>query len=64
MLVVVVVIFMVGEVFMFMLMDVLVDWIVKLELKGIYFGMIGFNNLGNVSVLILGGFLLDSFGVN
>ena len=56
--------FTVGEVLMFTLMDVLVDRIAKPELKGTYFGMIGFNNLGNVSAPILGGFLLDSFGAN
>lgn len=64
MLVAAVVIFTVGEVLMFTLMDVLVDRIAKPELKGTYFGMIGFNNLGNVSAPILGGFLLDSFGGN
>ncbi|MEW4427637.1 MFS transporter [Paenibacillus pabuli] len=64
MLVAAVVIFTVGEVLMFTLMDVLVDRIAKPELKGTYFGMIGFNNLGNVSAPILGGFLLDSFGAN
>jgi len=64
MLVTAVVIFTVGEVLMFTLMDVLVDRIAKPELKGTYFGMIGFNNLGNVSAPILGGFLLDSFGAN
>lgn len=62
MLVLAVIIFTVGEVLMFTLMDVLVDRIAKPELRGTYFGMIGFNNLGNVSAPIFGGVLLDTFG--
>lgn len=63
MLVAAVVIFTVGEVLMFTLMDVLVDRVAKPELKGTYFGMIGFNNLGNVSAPILGAFCSTASGL-
>ncbi|WP_454191662.1 MDR family MFS transporter [Paenibacillus sp. Marseille-Q7038] len=56
-----VVIFTIGEVLMFTLMDLLVDRIAKPELKGTYFGMIGFNNLGNVLAPLIGGALLTHF---
>lgn len=56
-----VVIFTIGEVLMFTLMDLLVDRIAKTELKGTYFGMMGFNNLGNVLAPLIGGALLTHF---
>lgn len=59
-----VVLFTVGEVLMFTMTDVLVDRIAKPELRGIYFGMFGFNNLGNVIAPLMGGFLLDGLGVD
>lgn len=58
-----VVLFTIGEVLMFTMTDVLVDKIAKPELRGTYFGMFGFNNLGNVIAPLLGGFLLDTIGV-
>lgn len=58
-----VVLFTIGEVLMFTMTDVLVDRIAKPELRGTYFGMFGFNNLGNVMAPLLGGFLLDAIGV-
>ncbi|GGH13022.1 MDR family MFS transporter [Paenibacillus segetis] len=58
-----VVLFTIGEVLMFTMTDVLVDRIAKPELRGTYFGMFGFNNLGNVMAPLLGGFLLDVIGV-
>lgn len=58
-----VVLFTIGEVLMFTMTDVLIDKIAKPELRGTYFGMFGFNNLGNVIAPLLGGFLLDSIGV-
>lgn len=58
-----VVLFTIGEVLMFTMTDVLVDKIAKPELRGTYFGMFGFNNLGNVIAPLLGGFLLDAIGV-
>ncbi len=59
-----VVIFTIGEVLMFTMTDMLIDRIAKPELRGTYFGMIGFNNLGNVMAPLLGGFLLDALGVD
>ncbi|HEY2495235.1 MAG TPA: MFS transporter [Paenibacillus sp.] len=59
-----VVLFTIGEVLMFTMTDILVDRIAKPELRGTYFGMIGFNNLGNVMAPLLGGFLLDALGVD
>ncbi|MNJ42221.1 putative transporter [compost metagenome] len=58
-----VVIFTIGEVLIFTATDVLVDRIAEPELRGAYFGMFGFNNLGSVLAPLLGGFLLDGFGV-
>ena len=57
-----VVVFTVGEVLLFTMMDMLIDRIAKPEWKGTYFGTIGFNNLGNVIAPILGGLLLDGIG--
>ncbi|MEK3904929.1 MULTISPECIES: MDR family MFS transporter [unclassified Paenibacillus] len=57
-----VVLFTVGEVLLFTMMDMLIDRIAQPEWKGTYFGTIGFNNLGNVMAPILGGLLLDQFG--
>lgn len=57
-----VVLFTIGEVLLFTMMDMLIDRIAKPEWKGTYFGTIGFNNLGNVIAPILGGLLLDQFG--
>ncbi len=59
-----VVLFTIGEVLMFTMTDVLVDRIAPHELRGTYFGMFGFNNLGNVIAPLLGGFLLDALGVS
>ncbi|OMF93580.1 MFS transporter [Paenibacillus sp. FSL R7-0337] len=58
-----VVLFTVGEVLLFTMMDMLIDRIAKPEWKGTYFGTIGFNNIGSVMAPILGGLLLDHFGV-
>ncbi len=57
-----VVVFTIGEVLMFTMMDVLIDRVAKPEWRGTYFGTIGFNNIGNVLAPILGGFLLDGAG--
>jgi len=59
-----VVLFTIGEVLLFTMMDMLVDRIAKPEWKGTYFGTIGFNNLGNVLAPLLGGLLLDQFGAH
>lgn len=57
-----VVLFTIGEVLLFTMMDMLIDRIAKPEWKGTYFGTIGFNNFGNVMAPIFGGLLLDHFG--
>ncbi|WP_440119251.1 MDR family MFS transporter [Paenibacillus sp. QZ-Y1] len=57
-----VILFTVGEVLMFTMMDMLIDRIAKPEWKGTYFGTIGFNNMGNVMAPIVGGLLLTQFG--
>lgn len=57
-----VVLFTIGEVLLFTMMDMLIDRIAKPEWKGTYFGTIGFNNFGNVMAPIFGGLLLDQFG--
>lgn len=44
------------------MMDMLIDRIAKPEMKGTYFGTIGFNNLGSVMAPIFGGVLLDHYG--
>lgn len=59
-----VILFTIGEVLMFTMTDLLIDRIAKPELRGTYFGMFGFNNLGNVLAPLLGGFLLESFGAD
>ncbi|MDA1474959.1 MDR family MFS transporter [Bacillus changyiensis] len=62
--IIIVVLFTIGEVLLFSMMDVLVDQIARPELKGTYFGAIGFNQLGNVIGPWIGGMLLDAFGVD
>jgi MFS family permease len=57
-----VIVFTIGEVLLFTMMDMLIDVIAKPEFKGTYFGTIGFNNLGNVMAPVLGGLLLDQYG--
>ncbi|MEK4880218.1 MULTISPECIES: MDR family MFS transporter [Paenibacillus] len=57
-----VVLFTIGEVLLFTMMDMLIDRIAKPEMKGTYFGTIGFNNLGSVMAPIFGGVLLDHYG--
>lgn len=58
-----VVLYTIGEVLLASMMDMLIDQIARPELKGTYFGVIGFNNLGNVIAPIVGGLLLDRFGM-
>lgn len=57
-----VILFTIGEVLMFTMTDLLIDRIAKPGLRGTYFGMFGFNNLGNVLAPLLGGFLLEGLG--
>ncbi|WP_411346751.1 MDR family MFS transporter [Paenibacillus sp. WLX1005] len=59
---IVTILFTMGEVLLFTMMDVFIDRIAQPEWKGTYFGTIGFNNLGNVLAPIMGGMLLDRLG--
>ncbi|MEW4369446.1 MDR family MFS transporter [Paenibacillus kandeliae] len=59
---VVTVLFTIGEVLLFTMIDVFIDAIARPEWKGTYFGTMGFNNLGNVLAPIMGGMLLDHWG--
>ncbi|EHS58692.1 MFS transporter, partial [Paenibacillus sp. Aloe-11] len=56
------VLFTIGEVLLFTMLDVLIDQIADAQYKGTYFGTIGFNNLGSVLAPLFGGWLLDSYG--
>ncbi|MFS0869177.1 MDR family MFS transporter [Paenibacillus xylanilyticus] len=57
-----VILFTIGEVLLFTMMDLLIDRIAKPESKGIYFGTIGFNHLGSVMAPVFGGLLLSQYG--
>ncbi|MEC1260402.1 MFS transporter [Bacillus swezeyi] len=58
----IVVLFTTGEVLLFSMMDLLIDQIAHPELKGTYFGAMGFTQLGSVIGPWAGGMLLDAFG--
>ncbi|WP_195258086.1 MDR family MFS transporter [Bacillus paralicheniformis] len=60
--VLIIIVFTIGEVLLFSMMDLLVDRIARPELKGTYFGAIGFTQLGSVIGPWAGGMLLDAFG--
>ncbi|WML44885.1 MFS transporter [Neobacillus sp. PS3-40] len=62
--IVMVIIFTFGEVLMFSMTDMFMDTIAKPNLRGTYFGAMGFTQIGNVLGPALGGFLLDYFGYN
>ena len=57
-----VILFTIGEVLLFTMMDVFIDRIAKPENKGLFFGTIGFNHLGSVVAPVFGGLLLGHFG--
>ncbi|BCG59462.1 MDR family MFS transporter [Paenibacillus sp. URB8-2] len=57
-----VVLFTIGEVLLFTMMDMLIDRVAKPEWKGTYFGTIGFNGIGSIIAPIFGGLLLDQLG--
>lgn len=63
-LIVMIVLFTIGEILMFSMTDILIDNIAKDELKGTYFGAMGFTQLGSVFGPWIGGVLLDHFGAN
>lgn len=56
------VVFTIGEVLMFTMTDMFMDSIAKAEMRGTYFGAMGFMQLGNVMGPAIGGLLLDNFG--
>ncbi|MGD6792993.1 MDR family MFS transporter [Metabacillus indicus] len=60
----VVILFTVGEVLLFSMMDVLIDELSNPEMKGTYFGAMGFTQLGNVIGPWIGGILLDAYGIS
>ncbi|MCM3163855.1 MFS transporter [Metabacillus litoralis] len=58
------IIFTIGEILMFSMTDLLIDQLAKPDLKGTYFGAMGFTQLGNVIGPWIGGILLEQFGAN
>ncbi|MGG2014667.1 MDR family MFS transporter [Bacillus sp. S10(2024)] len=56
------VIFTIGEVLMFCMTDVFIDQIAVANLKGTYFGAMGFSGIGSVIGPWFGGLLLDYYG--
>jgi MFS family permease len=62
--IVMVIVFTFGEVLMFSMTDMFMDSIAKPDLRGTYFGAMGFTQIGSVIGPSLGGFFLDHFGYN
>lgn len=60
----IVTLFTLGEVFMFSMTDMFMDSIAKPNMRGTYFGAMGFTQIGSVVGPSFGGFLLDHFGYN
>lgn len=58
----IIVVFTIGEVLLFAMMDLFVDNIAKPEVKGSYFGAMGFSQLGSVVGPFVGGLCIDLFG--
>ncbi|MDR6998791.1 MFS family permease [Neobacillus niacini] len=56
------IIFTIGEVLMFSMWDIFIDEVAKPELKGTYFGAVGFSELGGVIGPLAGGILLNYYG--
>ncbi|MDP5275756.1 MDR family MFS transporter [Chengkuizengella axinellae] len=56
------IIFTIGEVMMFTMYDLFVDQIADPDMKGTYFGAMGFTSLGGSVGPLIGGFLLSAFG--
>jgi MFS family permease len=61
MLVMAIIIFTIGEVMMFTMSDLFIDQIAKPNMKGIYFGAMGFTAIGNAFGPTLGGLLISLF---
>jgi MFS family permease len=62
--IVMVMVFTLGEVLMFSMTDMFMDSIARVDLRGTYFGAMGFTQIGSVVGPLLGGYLLDYFGYN
>jgi len=58
------IIFTIGEVLMFSMWDIFIDEIAKPELKGTYYGAIGFSELGGVIGPFIGGILLNYYSIS
>ncbi|WP_282066470.1 MDR family MFS transporter [Bacillus pumilus] len=58
----IIVVFTIGEVLLFAMMDLFVDNVAKPEVKGSYFGAMGFSQLGSVIGPFIGGLCIDYFG--
>lgn len=58
----IIVVFTIGEVLLFAMMDLFVDNMAKPEVKGSYFGAMGFSQLGSVIGPWAGGLCIDFFG--
>ncbi|WMT30679.1 MFS transporter [Bacillus aerius] len=58
----IIVVFTIGEVLLFAMMDLFVDNIAKPEVKGSYFGAMGFSQFGSVVGPFVGGLCIDLFG--
>ncbi|PLT35020.1 MFS transporter [Bacillus sp. V5-8f] len=54
--------FTIGEILMFSMTDIFIDDLADSDMKGTYFGAMGFSNLGNVIGPWFGGALLGHFG--
>ncbi len=57
-----VILFTVGEVLLFSMSDMFIDEIANPDMKGTYFGAMGFTGFGSVAGPLIGGMLLDHFG--
>ncbi|MEH2999771.1 MFS transporter [Bacillus pumilus] len=58
----IIVVFTIGEVLLFAMMDLFVDNVAKPGVKGSYFGAMGFSQLGSVIGPFVGGLCIDYFG--
>ncbi|WLR42222.1 MFS transporter [Bacillus carboniphilus] len=56
------IVFTIGEVMMFSMVDVLIDEIAPHDRKGFYFGAMSFMTIGGVLAPVVGGFLMQSLG--
>ncbi|MFS0561336.1 MFS transporter [Terribacillus sp. 179-K 1B1 HS] len=57
-----VILFTIGEVLLFSMSDMFIDEIANPDMKGTYFGAMGFTGFGSLAGPLIGGMLLDHFG--